>query len=128
MPRQDLSARSSSQVTNDSPADAPQPDNVAVQDVHDQVSQTGSLEAAARKLQQHGRSRGVVDDPEEAEYRTGGAASESFKGKGAQENEIVHLQEVVEGLWIGDLVAAMNTTGLEERGIVRRSSSTHDAY
>lgn len=34
------------------------------------------------------------------------------------EEEVMHLQEVVEGLWVGDLVAAMDTEGLKARGIV----------
>jgi len=66
----------------------------------------------------------TVDDPsslddeiEEDESMEG----DDEEGQGESEEdigEIVHLQEVVEGLWIGDLVAAMDTAGLEERGIV----------
>ena len=42
------------------------------------------------------------------------------------EPEVVHLQEIVEGLWVGDLVAAMDTEGLKARGIVRSLSSHWD--
>jgi dual specificity phosphatase 12 len=34
---------------------------------------------------------------------------------------VTHMQEIQEGLWIGDLVAAMDTAGLEEKGIVSPS-------
>jgi hypothetical protein len=37
-------------------------------------------------------------------------------------HEVVHLQEVEDGLWIGDLVAAMDTAGLQARGIVSVSA------
>lgn len=43
-------------------------------------------------------------------------AEEEFEAPG-----VTHLQEIQEGLWIGDLVAAMDTAGLEERGIVSLS-------
>lgn len=46
------------------------------------------------------------------------------QGRGSEdgEEEVVHLQEVMDGLWIGDLVAAMDVAGLERRGIVSRHS------
>ncbi|KAL7423165.1 tyrosine protein phosphatase yvh1 [Cryptotrichosporon argae] len=63
-----------------------------------------------------------MDDPEEQEYQ---AAYEGQDDEGMDEDEddrlvvgpIEHLQEVVPGLWIGDLVAAMDEAGLKERGI-----------
>jgi dual specificity phosphatase 12 len=42
-------------------------------------------------------------------------------------HEVVHLQEVEDGLWIGDLVAAMDTAGLQARGIVSVSAE-HEAH
>jgi len=78
------------------------------------------LKAAARKLQQYGKMRGSEDDPEEAEYV---AQKHQVPGADNEEREeglpeVIPLQEVIEGLWIGDLVAAMDKEGLEERGIV----------
>lgn len=115
------------------PADAARPDDAAVEDVYRQVESTGSLEAAAKKLQQVAkmRTRMWEDDPEEAEYVAQHQQHQAQHGYGDEDEdeiavedeeedmqEVVHLQEVVEGLWVGDLVAAMDTEGLEERGIV----------
>jgi dual specificity phosphatase 12 len=124
------------------PADAARPDDAAVEDVYRQVESTGSLEAAAKKLQQVAkmRTRMWEDDPEEAEYvaqhQQQQQQHQAQYGYGDEDEdeiaveddeeemqEVVHLQEVVEGLWVGDLVAAMDTEGLEERGIVSCRSS-----
>lgn len=205
-----LPTRSNSILRGRPPADATAPDDQAVQDVYNQVESTGSLELAAKKLQQlafakggsevgtprrslsrnsrtgstvtsHRGSRagspdrtsGIsalspmtvafppaakqapsrpiwADDPEEAEYmaQTQGAGTyddsalsdddyddEEVMGEEdeQQQQEIVHMQEVVEGLWVGDLVAAMDQDGLEERGIVSfvyqiSVHSRHDSY
>jgi dual specificity phosphatase 12 len=105
------------------------------------VESTGSLEAAAKKLQQVAkmRTRMWEDDPEEAEYvaqhqqhhaQYGYGDGDEDENENAVEDdeedmqEVVHLQEVVEGLWVGDLVAAMDTEGLEERGIVSCTRNT----
>ena len=137
------------------PADSAKPDEEAIDDVYTQVDATGSIEAAARKLQlfaklqqqqqQHSQSSSPTeagpsgmsasarqrqmamweDDPEEQAYLQHKHPSpmqvddEELEDE-AEEREVVHLQEVVEGLWIGDLVGAMDTDGLEERGIVSR--------
>ncbi|KLT38873.1 phosphatases II [Cutaneotrichosporon oleaginosum] len=106
---------------DDAPADALKPDEDAIDDVFAQVQETGTLDGAARRLAalaaaedgpgtaQSQRRQGWWDDPEEAAY---------FAAQGDEdESEIEHLNEVVDGLWIGDLVAAMDAEGMRERGI-----------
>jgi dual specificity phosphatase 12 len=172
-----MPTRSHSKLTGVPPADAIKADDEAVSDVYDQVSQTGSLAKAAKKLQKYAQA--WEDDPEEQAYLhsqnkqtamdedavSSGAqaavpsgkpklslaqqrmmqAFEDEEGGGdvemdgntisvfekeedeAEEFEepgVTHLQEIQEGLWIGDLVAAMDTAGLEERGIVSTPYST----
>lgn len=39
------------------------------------------------------------------------------------EIELGHMQEIVDGLWIGDVVAARDGKALQEAGIVRPPSS-----
>jgi len=117
------------------PADALKPDDEAVADVYDQVAATGSLHAAAAKLAKIAESHtGTVpavmarrqyaweDDPEEAEFLAS-QQQQQYEDEDEDEYEdgraeIEHLQQVVDGLWIGDLVAAMDGQGLRERGIV----------
>lgn len=164
-----MPTRSNSVLTGIPPADAIKADEEAVSDVYDQVSQTGSLQAAAYKLQKYARA--WDDDPEEREYleqqrelqrgvpdslpkqveppaapkmslaqqrMMQAFADEEEDGdvdmtgadqavfddddeeveEGYSEPEVTHLQEIQEGLWIGDLVAAMDTAGLEAKGIV----------
>ena len=108
------------------------------------VEETGSLEAAAKKLHQVAIARAWEDDPEEAAYlaQNNGAwqAGEDddevvedddfygYRGQGEEDEairEVVHFQEIVPGLWVGDLVAAMDADGLQERGIVSRHSYLH---
>lgn len=165
-----MPTRSNSVLTGAPPADAIKADEEAVSDVYDQVSQTGSLSAAARKLQMYARA--WEDDPEEREYleqqrnaqrntqeslpeqvepvpppkmslaqqrmmqafadeedddvdmNGNDAVFEEDEEEEEQflEPEVTHLQEIQEGLWIGDLVAAMDTAGLEARGIVSQTS------
>ena len=113
-----LPSRSDSPLRSGTPADSSKPDYSAVTDVFEKVEETGSLEAAARQLQSVHNERRWQDDLEEAEYR----AQTSYNADDGDEVAVVeveHLQEVIEGLWLGDLVAAMDTQGLEERGIVR---------
>lgn len=67
-----------------------------------------------------------MDDPEEQDYQqqyeedvfeedeTDMDPDEDRNGV----KEVVHMQEILPGLWVGDLVAAMDTAGLEEKGIV----------
>jgi dual specificity phosphatase 12 len=165
-----MPTRSQSTLTGVPPADAIKADEDAVSDVYEQVSQTGSLAQAAKRLQQ--RAQAWEDDPEEQAY----LETQRNKERGTQENlpaqvevqegvpapklslaqqrmmaafaeeeggdvemnentisvfekeeedeeefeapGVTHMQEIQEGLWIGDLVAAMDTAGLEERGIV----------
>lgn len=113
-------------MTDLPPADAQKPDSLAVDDVLDQLKATGSLEAAARRLAEIAMLEETLpkviqrrqawededeDDPQEAEWQTHPAQQE-------EEEEIEHLQQVCDGLWVGDLVAAMDVEGLRERGIV----------
>lgn len=62
----------------------------------------------------NGQDEYAVED-EEPDLENG---QEEGDGGRDEVEEIVHLQEIVEGLWVGDLVAAMDSAGLEERGIV----------
>jgi dual specificity phosphatase 12 len=166
-----MPTRSQSTLTGVPPADAIKADEDAVSDVYEQVSQTGSLAQAAKRLQQ--RAQAWEDDPEEQAY----LETQRNKERGTQENlpaqvevqegvpapklslaqqrmmaafaeeedvemnentisvfekeeedeeefeapGVTHMQEIQEGLWIGDLVAAMDTAGLEEKGIVSPS-------
>lgn len=151
-----LPSRSNSRRTSVAPYDAAEPDDTAITDVYRSVEETGSLEAAARKLHRLNSStssmsstggtppviaplatrlpsKGPVwaDDPEEAGYMNEQVIHEEDdgmmgdddedQGRGSEdgEEEVVHMQEVMDGLWIGDLVAAMDVAGLERRGIVR---------
>lgn len=119
--RPPLPARSDSQLSGRTPSDARKPDIEAVSDVYNKVEETGSLDAAARKLQQYAESQRWGDDPEEADFQAAEVDVAKLVADVADKDEVgkvVHLQEVVEGLWIGDLVAAMDTKGLQERGIV----------
>nr|XP_031864201.1 uncharacterized protein CI109_000113 [Kwoniella shandongensis]KAA5531273.1 hypothetical protein CI109_000113 [Kwoniella shandongensis] len=125
MDRPKLPTRSNSTLKSGPPTDAVKPDDAAIDDVYREVSSTGSLQAAAKRLEQYAR---WADDPEEAGYLQQGEEDEveeegyyeeddRFDEDGDGRGEVVHLQEVVEGLWVGDLVAAMDTEGLEQRGI-----------
>ena len=106
---------------------------------HRSVEETGSLEAAAKKLQQYAVTQAWEDDPEEAAYIAQTRNTDIEDGKFEDDvvmddddydyegqdqlQEVIHLQEIIPGLWVGDLVAAMDAPGLEERGIVSPSSS-----
>lgn len=124
--RPDLpSRRPSTGASSRAPADAFKPDDEAVDDVYLQVDATGSLEAAAKKLAElaaDGPTPAVQrrhewwNDPEEQEF----LEYEEEDDEGDYEME--HLNEVVDGLWIGDLVSAMDVDGLRERGIVSDNS------
>jgi hypothetical protein len=61
------------------------------------------------------------DMEDDTEVRQGrrDSGEEDEEEEDEEEEPVVHLQEIVEGLWVGDLVAAMDTEGLKERGIVR---------
>ncbi|WVF69173.1 hypothetical protein IAT40_003948 [Kwoniella sp. CBS 6097] len=134
-PRPRLPTRSNSHLSAGPPTDASKADDEAISDVYREVDSTGSISAAAKRLEQMAR---WADDPEEAsylqqhgvedeaimsdEYSDDEAIHSASAGAGAGgrrdcNGEVVHLQEVVDGLWIGDLVAAMDQDGLEERGI-----------
>ncbi|WVW84652.1 hypothetical protein I302_106686 [Kwoniella bestiolae CBS 10118] len=131
-PRPKLPGRSYSNLQDDPPSDATKADDDAVDDVYREVNSTGSLQAAAKRLEQYAR---FADDPEESGYLEQHNMQEdvimtdedtddelspvSPRGKDRRDGngEVVHLQEVVDGLWIGDLVAAMDVEGLQQRGI-----------
>ncbi|WOO77405.1 Tyrosine-protein phosphatase YVH1 [Vanrija pseudolonga] len=125
-PRPSLPLRTQTDAPSEPPADATKPDDTAIDDVYAQVDATGSLEAAARKLaaiaaaeaEDGGVTPVVVqrrqvweDEDDEYFYRGGGGEAEE------EAEEIEHLQEVYDGLWVGDLVAAMDGDGLRERRI-----------
>lgn len=125
-----LSRRASEyEAATPAPADALKPDEEAVDDVHAKVKEVGTLEGAARRLAElaaaetesgagtplQARRAGWWDDPEEAAYF---AAQEEGGYEEEEEVMIEHMNEVVDGLWIGDLVSAMDADGLRERGIV----------
>lgn len=123
--RPSLPERTPTTMTDLAPADAQKPDSRAVDDVYDQLKATGSLEAAARRLAEIAMQEDTVpkvvqrrqtweDDPEEAEWQM----QHSQATPPADEEEVEHLQQVCDGLWVGDLVAAMDVEGLRERGIV----------
>ncbi|BEI83026.1 hypothetical protein CcaverHIS002_0308940 [Cutaneotrichosporon cavernicola] len=108
------------------PADALKPDEQAIDDVFAQVKETGTLEGAARRLaelaaaeegpgtlQHQRRHQAWMDDPEEAAY----LAQQQQQEEEEEEVVVEHLNEVIDGLWIGDLFAAMDADGLKERGI-----------
>ncbi|WWD04856.1 hypothetical protein V865_002927 [Kwoniella europaea PYCC6329] len=128
-PRPKLHGRSYSNLHDDPPSDATKADDDAVEDVYREVNSTGSLQAAAKKLEQYAR---FANDPEESGFLeqhdiqedvimtdedTDDELSPISPGQQNSKGEVVHLQEVVDGLWIGDLVAAMDTEGLQQRGI-----------
>ena len=119
-----MPAKSGSTRTAGPPSDAAKPDDKAINDVYKSVQQTGSLELAALKLQKYAAQRTWEDDPEESGYLAAQAADDEEMNEEEEEDvmegqrEVVHLQEVLPGFWIGDLVAAMDIPGLKERGIV----------
>ena len=107
----------STSLASEPPGDASKTDEIAISDVYRQVDVTGSLEAAAVRLSRAAKHVQMwEDDPEEAGY----LYAESDDDDSLEEEDLVveHLCEVVDGLWVGDLVAAMDTSGLEERNIV----------
>lgn len=57
----------------------------------------------------------TVADMEAREFETISEASDSDS---LEEQEMGHMQEIVEGLWIGDVVAARDGKALQEAGIV----------
>jgi dual specificity phosphatase 12 len=126
-----MPVRSKSTRTAGPPSDAAKPDDKAINDVYKSVQETGSLELAALKLQKYAAQRTWEDDPEEAGYIAALAADDVEMDEDEEENvmegqrEVVHLQEVLPGLWIGDLVAAMDMPGLAERGIVSVAFPSH---
>ncbi|KAL1412864.1 tyrosine protein phosphatase yvh1 [Vanrija albida] len=126
MPRPTLPQRTSATHADEPPADALRPDEDAIDDVYAQVASTGSLEAAARRLAEiaaaGGEAPAVVarrqawageEDEDDDYFRQ--ARDEGDDGEEGE--EIEHLQEVADGLWVGDLVAAMDADGLRARGI-----------
>jgi len=144
MSRPLMPARSDSSMTAGPPSDAAEPDDKAISDVYRSVEETGSLELAAKKLQMYATKQQEdkdskakqqkakqmqmwADDPEEAGYMANGADDMAVDKDGGDEDErevtqdeVIHSQEVLPGLWIGDLVAAMDTKGMQEKGIVSR--------
>lgn len=150
-----MPTRSASRLTGDAPYDAAKPDDKAVDDVIKGVKRTGSIERAARKLElfaklnggaaaassnvasslstgeaPRGRAKGLeddsaVDDDDDDEDTTEEMSTRRQDDDQTAVDAVVHLQEIVEGLWVGDLVAAMDSAGLDERGIVSFSPFSH---
>ncbi|WWC88685.1 uncharacterized protein L201_003598 [Kwoniella dendrophila CBS 6074] len=128
-PQLKLPGRSKSNLHDSPPSDAKKADEIAVDDVYREVNSTGSLKAAAKQLEKYANQ--FQDDPEESGYlNKHGVEEDVIMSDGEDEDpqliddkrknnkgEVVHLQEVVDGLWIGDLVSAMDTEGLQQRGI-----------
>ncbi|KAK4683654.1 dual specificity phosphatase 12, partial [Tremellales sp. Uapishka_1] len=124
-----LPQRSLSSLSSGPPSDSMKPDDEAVLDVIEGVSETGSLKLTARKLRSLSmmskasgesapRSEKDRYEPEEEEYeRSEEVEEDEGEVDMVKDGEIEHLQEIVPGLWVGDLVAAMDTEGLEQRGI-----------
>ena len=88
-------------------------------------------ELAAMRAQQGKFRTESIADQEAREFEAISEASEGdadgmHKQNGQNENgldeevELGHMQEVVPGLWIGDVVAARDAEALEEAGIVSR--------
>lgn len=126
--RPSLPERTKMTMTDLPPADAQKSDSLAVDDVFDQLKATGSLEAAARKLHEIAmkeetlpkvmqRRQAWEDEEEEAEWQQEAEEQAGGRREG-EEEEVEHLQQICDGLWVGDLVAAMDGEGLRERGIV----------
>lgn len=123
MSRPRLPSRSASTRTAGPPSDAAAPDDKAINDVYRSVEETGSLELAALKLQKFAMAQSGEGDDERG-YLGGEDEDEGeFEGRDEETTEVVHCQEALPGLWIGDLVAAMDIPGLEARGIVSNTSA-----
>lgn len=151
MSRPPMPARSDSNMTAGPPSDAAEPDDKAISDVYRSVQETGSLELAAKKLQMYATKQQEekdtkakqqkmrqmwADDPEEAGYMANApngaddmvVDEEDDDEREVMQEEVVHSQEVLPGLWIGDLVAAMDTKGMQEKGIVSRGPTFRSRY
>nr|XP_019012744.1 uncharacterized protein I206_02239 [Kwoniella pini CBS 10737]OCF51525.1 hypothetical protein I206_02239 [Kwoniella pini CBS 10737] len=138
-PRPRLPGRSKSNIKDDPPFDAAKPDEKAVDDVYKQVNSTGSLELAAKALEKYTNNQKVLmnendQDSEELGYLNKHNLQEDVimssdddddfitsplkqNNKSDGGSGVIHIQEVVDGLWIGDLVSAMDIEGLQKRGI-----------
>lgn len=132
------------------PSDAAKSDNLAIQDLSREVTSTGNIRLAAKRLAQSAQAEKLrnlkerastraqvaqpyarwADDPEEAEYLQPNVHAQaaahvddqvlvSDEEEEEEEKEAMgHMQEVVDGLWVGDLVAANDDDELEKNGIV----------
>lgn len=130
------------------PSDAAKSDDLAIQDLSREVTSTGNIRLAAKRLAQSAQAeklRALKDsrshaaaaqsyahwayDPEEAEYlqSTSNLQAQTehvedqvlMSDEEEEEKEAMgHMQEVVDGLWVGDLVAANDDDQLEKHGIV----------
>lgn len=70
--------------------------------------------------EQQQESGGTVADMEAREFEAISEASstDSLEEQDDDEIELGHMQEIVDGLWIGDVVAARDGKALQEAGIV----------
>lgn len=137
------------------PSDAAKSDDLAIQDLSREVTSTGNIRLAAKRLAQSAQAEKLralkeraaasnssaaaqpyarwADDPEEAEYLQSTSnlhaqtehvedqvlVSDEEEEEEEEEKEAMgHMQEVVDGLWVGDLVAANDDDQLEQHGIV----------
>lgn len=135
------------------PSDAAKSDDLAIQDLSREVTSTGNIRLAAKRLAQSAQAEKLralkeraaassssaaaqpcarwADDPEEAEYlqstsnlhaQTEHVEDQVLMSDEEEEEEekeaMGHMQEVVDGLWVGDLVAANDDDQLEKHGIV----------
>ncbi|KGB74935.2 dual specificity phosphatase 12 [Cryptococcus deuterogattii R265] len=129
------------------PSDAAKSDELAIQDLSREVTSTGNIRLAAKRLAQSAQAEKLralkdsrthaaaaqsyaqwADDPEEAEYlqSTSNLQAQTehvedqvlMSDEEEEEKEAMgHMQEVVDGLWVGDLVAANDDDQLEKHGI-----------
>ncbi|KAE8538815.1 hypothetical protein D1P53_005180 [Cryptococcus gattii VGV] len=135
------------------PSDAAKSDDLAIQDLSREVTSTGNIRLAAKRLAQSAQAEKLralkeraaassssaaaaqpyarwADDPEEAEYlqstsnlhaQTEHVEDQVLMSDEEEEEEekeaMGHMQEVVDGLWVGDLVAANDDDQLEKHGI-----------
>lgn len=117
--------RSLSTSSGSAPDDAVKSDDSAIDDALSRVSEDGSIDDSrlvtvpADRLKKRSASSVVEEEPEtekEQEDQMTACDDETTR----EQDKAAHMQQVEEGLWIGDLIAAMDTKGLEAAGIVSR--------
>ena len=115
--------RSLSTSSGPVPDDAIHADDCAIDDALSRVEEDGSIDDSrpvavpAERLKKRSASSVMAEEPEEQEQQE--EKMKEFDDEQTREkNKTAHMQQVEEGLWIGDLIAAMDTKGLEAANIV----------